>query len=155
MITAAVLAAIAVGTHPRVLRSVIALTGRLARQSALEWRCGWATALGFVAIDVVVHVATGVAVAMVLIATLGLDPISIPRIVASNAASFLAGYVSLVPVGIGVREAAMTLLLEPALPVGRAAIAAVVARVSLMVSEVLLATLAVAMRPAQRLSTGA
>jgi hypothetical protein len=55
------------------------------------------------------------------------------------AASYLAGYVTLVPAGLGVRESAMVLLLAevPAIPAAAALVIAVLSRVWFTVAEVL------------------
>jgi uncharacterized membrane protein YbhN (UPF0104 family) len=60
-----------------------------------------------------------------------------------NALSFLAGYLAVpVPGGIGVRESAMTILLNPMLPAGVAAVVAVGARLWSIVAELGLVGLA-------------
>ncbi|MEP7001168.1 MAG: lysylphosphatidylglycerol synthase domain-containing protein [bacterium] len=153
-VSVVVLVGVLAGTHPRPLRAVIAFVGRMTKQPELEWRGSWRTGLGFVAMDVGIHVLAGGTLYLLLHATLGMSLASAPRVVAANAVSFLAGYVSLVPAGIGVREAAMTFFLSTTEPAGRAALAAIVIRIGSTATEFLLAFIALATfarrRPAAR-----
>lgn len=150
-----VLAGVMAGTHPRPLRAVIAFVGRMTSQPELEWRGSWRAGLGFVAMDVGIHVLAGASLYLLLHATLGVSPASAPRVVAANAVSFLAGYVSLVPAGIGVREAAMTFFLSTTETAGRAALAAIIIRIGSTATEFLLAFVALATFARRRPVTGA
>jgi hypothetical protein len=143
MVVASIVALTAIGTHPRLLGAVVRILARVTRQPMREWRGRWHTALGLCALNVVIHVVTGLAACLVLRATVGLDMADAPRIIAANAVAFLVGYVSLVPAGLGVRDAAMAMLLAPVQSSGRAALAAIVLRAWAIVTELLLVLIAV------------
>jgi uncharacterized membrane protein YbhN (UPF0104 family) len=108
----------------------------------LAWRGRWRTAVGLCALNVVIHVVTGISACLLLRATVGLNVADAPRVIAANSVSFLVGYVSLVPAGLGVRDAVMAILLAPAESSGRAAVAALALRVWGIATELLLVGIA-------------
>jgi len=138
----AVVALVGLGTHPRFLGAAVGLLSRVTRQPMLAWRGQWHTALSLCALNVVIHLVTGISACMLLRATVGLDVADAPRVIAANAIAFLAGYVSLVPAGLGVRDAVLAILLAPAEASGRAAVAALALRVWGIATELLLVGIA-------------
>jgi uncharacterized membrane protein YbhN (UPF0104 family) len=80
----------------------------------------------------------GLGACLLVRATVGLPLHQFPRMIGAQAAAFLVGYVSLVPAGLGVREAALALLLAPVLPPGSSAAVAIVLRLWNTVTELLL-----------------
>ncbi|MDB4915541.1 MAG: hypothetical protein JWM95_3185 [Gemmatimonadetes bacterium] len=151
----AVLCGVAAGTHPRPLRAMLHIASRLSGQPALEWRSGWLPTLALVAADVGIHSLNGLGVSTLLGATMDLPVSSWLHVAGANAIAFLAGYASMVPAGLGVREATLTALLEGNSMAGGAAAAALVVRAAATFVEVLLALVAGVMPRAQGPVTGA
>jgi glycosyltransferase involved in cell wall biosynthesis/uncharacterized membrane protein YbhN (UPF0104 family) len=123
------------GCHPVVLRAVAFV---FRRREGRTPSISWATMLAIGVADVGTYVVTGLASWLMLTATVGVERASVWQLVPANAASYLAGYVSLVPAGLGVRESVLTVLLQPLLPVGSAAVGAVVLRIGTTLAELLL-----------------
>jgi len=123
-----------VGTWPGTLN----LLSRVTRKPSLRWSSTWRFGGTMVLLNTVSVIVAGLGACLLAQATAGLPLRDFPRMIGAQAAAFLVGYVSLVPAGIGVREAALALLLAPVLPPGSSAAVAVVLRLWNTVTELLL-----------------
>lgn len=133
-------ALILVLVHPSIVNAVLRLVPRALHREVLLWDGRWVDGVRLLALSLLSWAAYGVAFSLFVGA---LTPISLSAVVpltAVNALSFAAGYVALVaPGGIGVREAAMTMLLAPLLPAAVAAVLAIGARLWSITAELILA----------------
>lgn len=139
------LPAIALAVHPRPINAALGLVHRLARRDTVRWHGTWAYGLGVLLLQCVAWIVYGGAFWLFL-RSVGPFPASamVPAI-GVNAASFVAGWVVFfAPGGLGVREAAMSRLLVPYVPVGVAAAVSVLSRLWTIASEIALALLALA-----------
>jgi uncharacterized membrane protein YbhN (UPF0104 family) len=127
-------AIVVVGTWPRALD----LLSRITRKPELSWSGRWRFGGSMVLLNLVSVIVAGFGACLLVRGTVGLPLHDFPRMIAAQAAAFLVGYVSLVPAGLGVREAALTVLLAPVLPPGSSAVVAVVLRLWNTVTELLL-----------------
>jgi uncharacterized membrane protein YbhN (UPF0104 family) len=129
--------------HPAVLNGALRLLSRVTRRPALVWRGSWAAGIGLLALDVASWIVYGLAFWLFLRSLAALPASTIGPVIGVNAFSFIAGYVTPAPGGIGPREAMMTLLLTPFYPAGVAAAVATLARLWSIAAE--LGTAAVAL----------
>jgi glycosyltransferase 2 family protein len=135
-----------VTVHPEVIGFGLRLVPRALHRDVLSWSGGWVDGLFLLGLALTSWILYGFAYFLFL-AALGPVPLAaLPLAAGVNALSFVAGYLAIpAPGGIGVREAAMTLLLTPLLPVGVAAGVAIAARVWSIVAEIGLAAVAAAL----------
>jgi glycosyltransferase 2 family protein len=129
--------------HPAVLNGVLGLVPRLLRRPVIRWEAGWGDGLLLLGLCVVSWAAYGVAYHMLVSSLAELPWGFLPEMAGVNALSFVAGYLSLLPGGIGLREVAMTELLRGYLPGGVAAVVALLARLWTIAAELAGAGLAV------------
>lgn len=126
--------------HPRIIRGALRMIPRSLGGELLDWRGDWGDGLLLLALSVVSWVFYGGAYFLLVDSLVPIEASSLPVLTGVNALSFAIGYgVILAPGGIGVREAAMTLLLGPVIPLSVGAVVAVAARLWSIVAEVLLA----------------
>jgi uncharacterized membrane protein YbhN (UPF0104 family) len=145
-IRVAAAAAAVITVHPAAIGFGLRMVPRALHRDVLTWSGGWGDGLFLLGLALTSWIFYGIAYFLFL-AALGPVPLgALPLAAGVNALSFVVGYLAIpAPGGIGVREAAMTVLLTPLLPVGVAAGVAVAARVWSIVAEIALAALAAAL----------
>ncbi len=131
--------AIAVGfSHPAVLRFGVGLIPRALHRDVVGWDASWLDGLRLLALSVFSWIFYGGAFYLFVAALTPLEIGVMVPLTGVNALSFLAGYlVLLAPAGLGIREAAMTVLLSPYIPTGVAAAIAILSRIWTIAAEVL------------------
>lgn len=125
------------GAHPAVLNLGLGLARRLTRRDVLRWTGSWSDGLVLVGYAVVAWLLYGAAFHLFVSAIVPVGPNGYPAFVAVNSLSFLVGYVSPLPAGLGLREVAMTLLLRPFVPEGLSPALAILSRLWLIGAELL------------------
>jgi glycosyltransferase 2 family protein len=146
IVTAAALAVFLV--HPALARPAVSLVRRLPARFALHtvsWRGSWAHGIAILCASVAAWLLYGVAFHLLIASLSPLEPGAYARITAANALSFVAGFLSLLPAGLGVREVALSELLRGVLPGGVAPMVAVVARLWTIATELAGGALALAL----------
>ncbi len=133
--------------QPRILEGVLnwllRKVGRPPIPVLLSWRQIWI----LIGRYFVVWAAMGLSFAALVRALTPLDWPAAPYLVASWAAAYVIGYLTLLtPAGLGVREGVLAVLLFPIMPPGVAAVIAIMARLWMVVGEVLGAGAALAVR---------
>jgi hypothetical protein len=137
---AVVLAASVALVHPAVLNLALRAATRLMRREVLRWNARWRDGILLLGMSLVSWVVYGGAYSLFVGSLVPLPPGAFVPLIAVNALAFTAGYlVVLAPGGVGVREAAMAVLLTPVLPIGVAAIVSVAARLWSIAAELALA----------------
>jgi uncharacterized membrane protein YbhN (UPF0104 family) len=134
--------------HPALARMAMGLVRRLPARFALDtvsWRGSWGHGVAILVASVVGWFLYGVAFYLLISALSPMEPGAYARITAANALSFVAGFLSLLPAGLGVREVALSELLKGVLPGGVAPMVAVVARLWTIATELLGGALAMAL----------
>jgi glycosyltransferase 2 family protein len=140
LVRAGLLAVAVVAVHPRVINGALRLVPRFLHRDVMVWRATWAQGVGLLALANLSWAAYGVAYTLFVGALTPVSPAAVLPFTAVNALSFAAGAVAVpAPGGLGVKEAAMTLLLTPHLPAGVAAVVSLAARLWSIAAEVLLA----------------
>jgi len=133
---AAVLVGAILLVHPSLLNHVLAAASRLARRDLLRWSGRWGDGLALLSLSVGSWALYGAAFYLFLASLTPLPLASLPLLSGVNALSFVAGYMAIVtPGGLGVREAAMTALLQPVVPLSVAAILAIASRLWTIAAE--------------------
>ena len=118
----------------RGLNWLLARFGRPPLRITLTWAQIWALLGGYA----IVWLVMGTSFAALVRALTPLTWAQLPTLVAVFAAAYVIGFLSLLtPSGLGVREGVMTLLLTTALPAGVAALVAIVARLWMIVGELI------------------
>jgi glycosyltransferase 2 family protein len=138
--TAGALAAV----HPAVLNTLLGVVPRILRRPVIRWSGGWLDGVVLLALSVVNWAFYGVAFFLLVSALADVSWRLLPEMAGVNALSFVIGYVSLLPGGLGLREVAMTELLRPYLPGGVAAVLAIASRLWTIAAELLGAAIALA-----------
>lgn len=139
------LPAIALAVHPRLINAALGVVHRVARRDTVRWHGTWAYGLGVLLLQCLAWVVYGGAFWLFLRSVAPFPASTLVPAMGVNAASFLAGWVVFfAPGGLGVREAAMSLLLAPYVPVGVAAAISVLSRLWTIAAEIALALLALA-----------
>jgi uncharacterized membrane protein YbhN (UPF0104 family) len=151
-----VAAIVGLGAIVPTLPPVYAITLRILRfrvpeQAARDF-ANWRQYAGNILLCVLFWVATGISFQQIIAATPGVSTADwswgdLPRATAAMALAIVAGFVSFLPGGAGVRELVLTALLEPKLGPSTALAAAILSRIVHMAVEVVLA---VALWPFQR-----
>jgi glycosyltransferase 2 family protein len=147
-VTAAALAAV----HPALLNALIGAVPRLLQRPVIRWSGSWADGAQLLALSVVSWGMNGVAYHLFVSSLSEVPWRLLPEMAGVNALSFVAGYASPLPGGIGLREVAMTELLRPYLADGVGAVLALAARLWTIAAELTGAALAVAAGRAWRRS---
>lgn len=136
--------------HPAVLNALLGFVPRLLKKPVIRWNARWANGVALLALSVLSWAMYGVAYHLFMAALTDVPWRLLPQMAGVNALSFLAGYVSPLPGGAGLREISMTALLQPYLPDGVAAVMALASRLWTIAAELLggaLALLLVRGRP--------
>jgi uncharacterized membrane protein YbhN (UPF0104 family) len=130
--------------HPRCIDGARRLLGRLIRRELPAWRGTFRDGLALLALNLSTWLVYGTAF-WLLLGSLAEMPLSTLRdAIGIHAFVFVAGYLAfVVPAGLGVREAALALLLGPYFPAGVAAAVAAFTRLWTIAAE--LATCAVSL----------
>ena len=137
-----------VAVHPRVIRFLLAHTGRITRTTGLEWRGGWLDSVWMLVLAGLAWAGTGAAFFLFLRSFVDVPLALLPALTAMNALAFIVGYAAFfAPGGLGFREAALTLLLSSLMPPAVAASLSVAARLWGIGAEVIPA---VALLPSRR-----
>lgn len=136
------------GVHPRLIRTMLAAAARLTRREPLEWSGSWVDGVLLLALAVLAWLAYGVAFFLFLRSFVELPISMFPAVAAANALAFMAGYLAVpVPGGLGVKEAALGILLAGFMPPAVAASLAVVARLWNIAGETIPALILLRNRP--------
>ncbi|HJU88972.1 MAG TPA: lysylphosphatidylglycerol synthase domain-containing protein [Gemmatimonadaceae bacterium] len=135
-----------IGIHPRLARGTVRLAERMLGREPREWRYRWRDGAALVAIHVTSWLVQGVALFLFVRAIVGIAPSALSQTVSATALSFAGGsLLSIAPAGIGVREAALAVMLEPYVPAGTATVVALAARLWSVAAEALLGAIALMM----------
>lgn len=124
----AVTAAAVLMVHPLLLNTVLALIPRLLKKQVIRWNGSWGYGMALLGAAVLSWAMYGAAYALFVRALTPIGAGAVPVLTGVNALSFVAGFLTPLPGGLGVREAAMTKLLHPVLPTGVAGVISVAAR---------------------------
>jgi len=124
-----------IGIHPRFINLLLSWIPRLLGRSVLRWGGSWRDG-----VRILTHSFGGWLLAGVGFALLveSLAPVPIRQwfgLAGVNSLSFVAGYLSILPGGLGLRELALSELLQPFLAPGIAAVTAGAARLVTLVAE--------------------
>jgi uncharacterized membrane protein YbhN (UPF0104 family) len=131
----------------RILNWAMAKLGRPPLKVTLTWGQVWVLLLRYV----LVWLGMGLSFAAMTRALTPAGWTMVPALMAAWTAAYIIGYLSmLTPSGLGVREGAMVLLLAPVFPLSVAAVVAIVARLWMVLGELVGAGIALAARPAWR-----
>lgn len=144
-IGAAVTASAVLMVNPRLLNGVFTLAGRVAKRPLTRWNGSWGYGLALLAAASLSWVLYGAAYALFVRALVPVDAGAVPVLTGVNALSFVGGFLTPLPGGIGPREAAMAKLLEAVLPAGVTAVISLAARLWNVAGEVIGGLLAVAL----------
>jgi len=136
-IALAVTAAAVAVVHPRVLNAVLGAIPRLLKKNVIRWNGSWLGGIALLALTMVSWVLYGGAYYLFMRSLTPLPVSALPVLTGVNALAFLAGVLTPLPGGIGVREAAMQRLLLPLLPSGVAAVVSVAARLWSVTAELI------------------
>ena len=124
----AVTAAAVLMVHPLLLNTVLGLIPRLLKKQVIRWNGSWGYGVALLGAAVLSWVMYGAAYALFVRALTPIGAAAVPVLTGVNALSFVAGFLTPLPGGLGVREAAMTRLLLPVLPEGVAGVLSLAAR---------------------------
>jgi hypothetical protein len=149
-----VLAAVAVvlAVHPRPVNFGLDLLPRALHRDVLRWEASWGYALLLLFWSLLSWIAYGAAFSLFAASLFDVSIDAVPGLIAANAVAVLAGILAVVvPAGLGAREFALSLLLQPFLPVpGAGALLALLSRLWVMLGELLGAGLSVLLAPLPR-----
>jgi uncharacterized membrane protein YbhN (UPF0104 family) len=123
--------------HPRLLNGVLGFFPRLLKREVIAWTGSWADGVVLLGLAVVSWALYGGAYYLFVRSLTPLSPSALPVMVGVNALSFVAGLLSPLPGGVGVREAAMQQLLLPLLPAGVAGVISIAARLWSVAAELI------------------
>lgn len=144
--------AVLIGVHPRPVNLALDLLPRAFHREVLRWEASWGYALLLLFWSVLSWIAYGAAFSLFAASLFDVSLDAVPGLIAANAVAVLAGILAVVvPAGLGAREFALSLLLQPFLPVpGAGALLALLSRLWVMIGEVLGAGLSVLLAPLPR-----
>ncbi|HEV7587428.1 MAG TPA: lysylphosphatidylglycerol synthase domain-containing protein [Longimicrobium sp.] len=125
---AGVTAAAVLIVHPRVLNTVLGAIPRLLKRDVIGWNGSWADGVVLLGLALVSWTMYGGAYYLFVRSLTPVSPAAVPVLTGVNALAFVAGVLTPLPGGLGVREAAMQQLLLPLLPAGVAGVISVAAR---------------------------
>lgn len=123
--------------NPRLLNGVFTLVSQVAKRQVTRWNGSWAYGVALLCAGILSWVLYGGAYWLFVRALTPVGAGAIPVLTGVNALSFVAGFLTPLPGGIGPREAAMTALLKGVLPAGVAGVIAVAARLWNVAGEVI------------------
>ena len=122
--------------HPAVVDGARKLLARVTRRELPRWGGTWTDGIGLLALNVLGWLAYGCAFWMLLAALSDMPLSKLPATVGIHALVFVAGYAAFfMPAGLGVREAALALLLGPHFPGGVAVALAAFTRLWTIAAE--------------------
>ena len=127
-VVAGVTAAAVLIVHPRVLNAVLGAIPRLLKRNVIGWNGSWLGGMSLVGLAMVNWTLYGGAYYLFVRSLTPISPAAVPVLTGVNALAFVAGVLSPLPGGLGVRETAMQQLLLPLLPAGVAGVISVAAR---------------------------
>lgn len=132
--------------HPRVIALGLRLVPRVLHEVVLGWKGRWGDGVLLLLLSAVYWALYAVPFWLFVDAVVGLPLEALPLLGGINALSFLVGYLFfVVPAGLGVREAAITLLLADVVGgAGAAGLIAVASRLWIIAAELLGAALSLA-----------
>jgi uncharacterized membrane protein YbhN (UPF0104 family) len=137
--------------HPALINAALRLVPRALHKEVLVWHGTWADGATLLLLNLLSWVFQGVAFFLFVDALVPIPWTVLLPLAGVNALSFAVGYVAfIVPAGLGVREAAMTLLLGSFAPDGVAAVIAALSRLWIIAAEVGGAILAALLPNAQQ-----
>jgi uncharacterized membrane protein YbhN (UPF0104 family) len=136
-IALAVTAAAVAIMHPRVLNAVLGAIPRLLKKNVIGWNGSWLGGIALLALTMVSWVLYGGAYYLFVRSLTPMPFSALPVLTGVNALAFLAGVLTPLPGGLGVREAAMQQLLLPLLPAGVAGVISVAARLWSVTAELI------------------
>lgn len=123
--------------HPAFLNRVLGIVPRLLGRETLRWKARWLDGLLLLALSITNWMVYGVAYHLFVAALADVPSRLMPQMAGVNALSFVIGYVSPLPGGAGLREVAMTELLQPYLPAGVAAVLSLASRLWTIATELI------------------
>jgi glycosyltransferase 2 family protein len=124
-----------VGIHPRFINLLLSAIPRLLGRSVLHWGGSWKDGGVILIHSFIGWLLAGAGFALLVESLAPVPKIQWLGLAGVNALSFVAGYLSILPGGLGLRELALTELLQPFLVPGIAAVTAVAARIVTLASE--------------------
>jgi hypothetical protein len=136
-IAVGVTAAALLVVHPRLLNTVLGAIPRLLKREVIAWNGSWADGIVLLGLAVVSWAIYGGAYYLFVRSLMPLSPAALPVMTGVNALSFVAGVLTPLPGGLGVREAAMQRLLLPLLPAGVAGVISIAARLWSVAGELI------------------
>ncbi len=128
--------------HPKIFIPIINFCLKLIKRPKIESKIKYSKILVLFIIVLIIQLIEGIAYAFLLksIFNYNLTIISLLKFAAIYEGAWVIGFLSfLTPSGIGVREAALSLLLEPYMPLGIAIIFSIFARICCIIVEVIIA----------------
>jgi uncharacterized membrane protein YbhN (UPF0104 family) len=143
-IVAGVTAAAVLIVHPRVLNAVLGAIRRLLKRDVIGWNGSWADGVVLLGLAMGSWALYGGAYYLFVRSLTPVSPAAVPVLTGVNALSFVAGVLTPLPGGLGVREAAMKQLLLPLLPAGVAGVISIAARLWSVAAELIGGALVVA-----------
>lgn len=123
--------------HPRLLNGVFTLVSQVAKRQVIRWNGSWGYGVALLCAGVLSWILYGGAYFLLIRALTPVGVDALPVLTGVNALSFVAGFLTPLPGGIGPREAAMTALLQGVLPAGVAGVISVAARLWNVAGEVI------------------
>jgi uncharacterized membrane protein YbhN (UPF0104 family) len=132
-VTAAALAVV----HPRVLNTALGAISRLLKREVIGWNGSWADGVALLGLAGVSWVLYGGAYYLFVRSLTPIPASAVPVLTGVNALAFVAGVLTPLPGGLGVRETAMQRLLLPLLPAGVAGVISVAARLWSVAAELI------------------
>lgn len=123
--------------HPAFLNAALGAIPRLLGRTVIRWNGRWLDGIRLVALSVLSWLWYGGAYYLFLSSLAPIPRNLFAQLTGVNALSFLAGYVSPLPGGAGLREIAMSELLESYLASGVAAVLAVASRLWTIAAELI------------------
>lgn len=136
-IAAGITAAAVLVVHPRVLNAILGAIPRLLKREVIAWNGSWAEGVVLLALAMASWGLYGGAYYLFVRALTPVAPSAVPVLAGVNALSFVAGVLTPLPGGLGVREAAMQQLLLPLLPAGVAGVVSIAARLWSVAAELI------------------
>jgi glycosyltransferase 2 family protein len=114
--------------HPRVMNAIMGAIPRLLKRHVIAWKGTWGDGILLLALAVVSWTLYGGAYFLFVRSLTPVSPAAVPVLTGVNTLAFVAGVLTPLPGGLGVREAAMQQLLLPLLPAGVASVVSIAAR---------------------------
>ena len=137
-ITAAATAAALLLVHPAVLNLGLRLVPKALHREVLAWEGTWRDGLSLLMLSVFSWLTYGFFFYVFVDAIVEIPASAYTVLTGVNALAFLAGYFAVVaPGGIGVREAALALLLGPVASAGVGAVVAILSRLWIIAAELI------------------